>query len=887
MSAEQRPPDGTQPAKAPTSAVPPLGPSSEETLSLPVPLKVDPPPACPQIPDYEILEEVGRGGMGVVYRARHMPLQRLVALKRMTALNADSMSRFRREAEAVAALQHPNIVQIYEIGEHEGQPHIALQFLPGGNLAQLIDGTPQPPREAARMVETLAQAMSAAHQRGVVHRDLKPLNILLTREGTPKISDFGLAKHLDADQEHTQAGDILGTPSYMAPEQAEGRIREIGPAADIYALGAILYEMLTGRPPFKGTNKLETLAQVRTQEPVPPRRLQPQTPRDLERICLQCLEKDPANRYATAAALAADLGRFLAGKPVHARPRARTRRLWHWVKEQPGRATGAVALILGLLLAAGAGAAWLWQEVERQRDEAEHQRAEAEHQRRQAEHQRQQVENQREQAEHNHREAEEKGRLLAQQKVVTEQALQREKAALLGLQKVRDELARVSRQVPPPAPAPGPKIAPIKPAHAPVLPPRESPAYWTHVLGLLAAPASPDLLATVSMSYRGDFHRVERSLKVKEASRCVQLAFEHSRQNREDQAAAAYRQAITLLENLLADQPDVVSFRQDLAVSCNNLAFLLSKKQPGAKEAEQLYWRSLAHWEELKNRDPASLHFRDQSSRVLSNLANIFAQQGNREGALAMWRRAVYELEGILHRDPKYKTAVRDLRNHYHNLAFFLVRHGDFREAHQIMQEALTLVPQDWQMSARLVCRFIPMARKAGDEAIARQYEDLVVKAVGQALDRGFTGYFELWFDPDFKPLKTCAAFRQLYRDRLSIDWDKVKIMQGTLSKSDPRDRDGAASRLPVHAVTLEAGKKYRINLLSKAFPGSVRIEDAAGKDLTARGKSGNDNTQSFFVPPATATYRLVVTSFRSDAAGPYILGLQEVPLGSGNMPRK
>src|SRR5665213_3615278 len=253
------------------------------------------------IGDYELLDELGRGGMGVVYKARQSKLNRLVALKMILAgeyAGEKELARFRTEAEAVARLQHPNIVQIFEVGEHDGHPYFSLEFVDGGSLAQKLDGTPLPPQQAARLVETLARAMHAAHQAGVVHRDLKPANVLLTADGTPKITDFGLAKKLDADAGQTQSGAIMGTPSYMAPEQAGGKSNEIGPAADTYAMGAILYECLTGRPPFKASTPLDTVLQVVSDEPAPPRKLQSKTPRDLETICLKCLQKAPSKRYA-------------------------------------------------------------------------------------------------------------------------------------------------------------------------------------------------------------------------------------------------------------------------------------------------------------------------------------------------------------------------------------------------------------------------------------------------------------------------------------------------------------------------------------------------------------------------------------------------------------
>ncbi len=250
-----------------------------------------------------------------------MPLNRLVALKVIlhgAHAGADQLQRFRVEAEAAARLQHPNIVQIFDVGEQAGTPYLALEFVDGGTLAERLDGKPLPPPQAAELVETLARAIHAAHDRGIVHRDLKPANILLTRDGIPKITDFGLARRLD-EAGQTQSGAVLGTPSYMAPEQAAGQVRAIGPAADVYALGTMLYELLTGRPPFKGASVLETLEQVRTQEALPPRYLQPKLPRDLETICLKCLEKTPGRRYASAALLADDLCRFIQGEPIQAR----------------------------------------------------------------------------------------------------------------------------------------------------------------------------------------------------------------------------------------------------------------------------------------------------------------------------------------------------------------------------------------------------------------------------------------------------------------------------------------------------------------------------------------------------------------------------------------
>jgi eukaryotic-like serine/threonine-protein kinase len=308
----------------------------------------------PVFPDHEILGRLGRGGMGVVYKARDTELDRIVALKTIAEgqyATPDQRERFRAEAQAIARLRHPNIIAIHAIGEHERRPYLSLEFAEGGSLAQRLLAGPMPAREAAEMLETLARAVQAAHQAGVVHRDLKPSNVLLTAEGIPKVSDFGLAKLLDADSKRTLSGQVLGSPSYMAPEQAEGHAKLVGPPADIYALGAILYQALTGRPPFLGESQLETLKLVVTNDVVPPRTLRPDVPRDLETICLKCLEKEPSRRYASAQDLADDLARSLEGRPIRARRTTAPERAWRWCRRNPGlaAATLAAAALTGIL----------------------------------------------------------------------------------------------------------------------------------------------------------------------------------------------------------------------------------------------------------------------------------------------------------------------------------------------------------------------------------------------------------------------------------------------------------------------------------------------------------------------------------------------------------
>ncbi|HZL90603.1 MAG TPA: protein kinase [Pirellulaceae bacterium] len=327
----------------------------------------------PVVPGYEIVQEVGRGGMGIVYQARQLGLARTVALKMVsTGLKAGpkDLTRFRAETAALARLQHPNIVQIYDVGQAAGRPYFVFEFVAGGSLAQQLRGQPQPVRPAAQLIETLARAVQAAHANGVIHRDLKPANILLQRSDqldrspppsdfrpltsdlVPKIADFGLAKYVGGNGEGpdphgpTLTGELLGTPSYMAPEQAMVERQPVGPTADVYALGAILYELLTGRAPFTGETPLSTVWQVLHSEPVSVTSLQPNVPRDLETICLRCLRKEPRQRYGSALELAEDLERFLRDEPIRARPVGAAEKLWRWMHRHPA---AAILLAAGLL----------------------------------------------------------------------------------------------------------------------------------------------------------------------------------------------------------------------------------------------------------------------------------------------------------------------------------------------------------------------------------------------------------------------------------------------------------------------------------------------------------------------------------------------------------
>jgi serine/threonine-protein kinase len=314
----------------------------------------------PRISGYEVIEVLGRGGVGVVYKALHQRLNRHVALKMLLSgqhASPDELERFLREAEAVAGLRHPNVVHLYDVGEVEGKPYFTMEFIDGGSLARKLAEGPMPAREAAALVAQIAEAMERGHRSGIIHRDLKPGNVLLTADGTPKVTDFGLAR-LESGAGLTLSGAPVGTPSYMAPEQARGEKSQIGPATDVYALGAILYECLTGRPPFRAETATATLQQVLDEEPVRPAQLNPRIQRDAETICLKCLEKDPRRRYVSAVALADDLHRFERGDPITARPLGRLERTVRWTRRHPAQALVLAATVVVATAAAGVGG-WL------------------------------------------------------------------------------------------------------------------------------------------------------------------------------------------------------------------------------------------------------------------------------------------------------------------------------------------------------------------------------------------------------------------------------------------------------------------------------------------------------------------------------------------------
>jgi tetratricopeptide (TPR) repeat protein len=593
--------------------------------------------------------------MGVIYKARHVRLNRVVALKMILAgahAGAEELRRFRVEAEAVAQLRHQNIVQIYEVGEHDGLPFLSLEYVEGGSLAGQLDGKPQPPMPAARLVETLAQAVHFAHLQGIVHRDLKPANILLTggspsersgstqraslgRQlsaavvpalGVPKITDFGLAKRLDnAASAHTASGAVLGTPSYMAPEQAQGKNREIGPAADIYALGVLLYELLTGRPPFLAANPVDTMLQVVTAEPVPPSRLQPKVPRDLETICLKCLQKDPRKRYLTAEDLAGDLGRYLDGKPILARPVGMLGQSWRWCRRNPVVASLLAALLLAL--AGGfTGVTALWLQTRAHLAEATYQRERAEENEREADDQRRRAE---EGYEHARRAVEDYFTRVSENK-------------LLGL----------------------PNLEPLR----------------------------KDLLESALKFYQEMVARAGNNPKMSS-----DLAVAHFRVatiteliGTKAKAHASYEEAVRQLGQLVAANPDNVLMARRLGV-CRNDYGLSLMESGGMPAAGKLFADARRDLEKLAEGHPADVEVRGALAKVYLNTALWHYKSGQTGEAFDFYERCRKLQETIVRERPLMSEYQSDLALTLMNIGSLHLEQGAPDKALLLYQETLTI----------------------------------------------------------------------------------------------------------------------------------------------------------------------------------------------------
>ena len=710
----------TQPAPAVTFD------SNANTLDAPG----GPTAGLPPTAGYEILSELGRGGMGVVYKARQLGLNRLVALKMVLSgahAAPHQLARFRVEGEAVARLHHPHIVQIYDVGERDGLPFFSLEYLDGGCLADQIKREPQPPKRAAGVSALLARGVQYAHAHGIVHRDLKPANILFDADGVPKITDFGLAKKLEEGADsHTVSGTVVGTPSYMAPEQARGDTRQIGPAADVYSLGAILYELLTGRPPHQGTTLLETLEQVRAEEPVPPRQLVPKVPRDLETICLKCLQKEPAKRYASAAELGDDLDRYLAGQPILARPVGGVERLTRWCRRNPRTAGLTAAVFLSLVggtvvstaLAIGMGR-------ERNQKEAERQRAEEA------------------------REAAEAAKREAQRNA--EEVLRQSGLALGSFGTLIDE---VQKQIGDSPNMQALKLKLLETALAGLDKVAKSDEH-SRLLGQSMAAAYMQIGHVFRQAGQTDkafaqyrkSHEIVQALAdrdsdgpVAQANLAVTLSMigELTQAHRRDLPAALryYEQSLALRRALAARPPDdrldMAKLRADLAESYTRVGVTYLRLGEPARAAGYLQ-DSVRLREELAAKDPANLPLQRDLARSHLALGELRFRLRDWPAARDHFVRALAASERVHQADPESPTGRLDLANALGNFGVFALRTGDLTEAGKHLPRGRELMAgltglddknADYRRYLALAdYRCSTLARRTGDPAAAARWD--------------------------------------------------------------------------------------------------------------------------------------------------------------------
>jgi tetratricopeptide (TPR) repeat protein/tRNA A-37 threonylcarbamoyl transferase component Bud32 len=584
----------------------------------------------PAPPGYEVLGELGRGGMGVVYKARQSKLNRIVALKMILAgshAQAADLERFRVEEESIARLQHPHIVQIYEVGEYEGNPFFSLEFCPGGSLQEKLAGTPLPPGEAALVVEKLARAMAAAHAKGVIHRDLKPANVLLGEDGTLKITDFGLAKKLD-EAGQTATGTVMGTPSYMAPEQAQGK-KAVGPAADVYALGAILYECLTGRPPFKGATLHETILQVVTEEPVAPRSLQPRVPGDLETICLKCLHKDPHKRYSSAGELGDELACYLAGRPIQARPVGPWERAWKWARRRPAFASMlsvSVAALLVLLV----GGWWSYRREAAQRQRAEDKLRDA---------------------------------LEVVDQLLTEVA-EVDLVDVPQMERVRKRLLRRAQRYYEKFLAENPNDPTVR---------REAGRARVRlgdIQEMLGETAEAEASYQRALSLLGQLHTTFPDVAVyrQDLARAHHgLAVLWRKTGKLAEAERAGREALRLRRQLADDHPDEPAYQRDLADSSYQQGALLARLPGRQRDAEGAYRASLERQRRLVARFPDRPDYRRDLARTLNNQGILLQANGRSEAEEAITEAARLQHE-LVKRFPKVPGYRRELARYHTNL---------------------------------------------------------------------------------------------------------------------------------------------------------------------------------------------------------------------------
>jgi serine/threonine-protein kinase len=590
--------------------------------------------------DYELIRELGRGGMGVVYKARQISLNRPVALKMIKAAalaSGDERRRFQNEAEAIATLDHPHIVPILEVGDHYGQRYFTMKLIGGTSLDKKLAEYGADPTLAARLMRQAAQAVHHAHQRGILHRDLKPANILLDERSEPFVTDFGLAKRVEGDSELTLSGAIIGTPGYMAPEQASGQRGAVTTASDVYGLGAVLYALLTGRAPFRSDSVTEVLRQVREQPPVPPSRLNPRTPRDLEIICLKCLEKDPARRYPSAAELAEDLRRFEAGETVRARPVGRPERLWRWCRREPALAALALALVAGLL-----GVATQWHRAEAHLKEALRQRGRAEAHLANSLEQRSRAEkNARKEVAASRRA---QGRFdLAMTVLENLETITKDSALLREprLEGLRSRLLQTALD------------------------------FYQKLQSSLEEDASPGARLQLFEAYLSVAH----------------LTWELGRQG---EALATYRRALALVEQIAAAAPADAEARSALARCHTRIGFTFRTMARPA-EALRAYEQAREIQDSLVRDHPETARYREFLSWTLSQLGVIELEFGRPAEAIGLHRQAIAIHEALVGRDPDVAVYRNDLGYCWRCLSQALAASGDREAALRMAAQAVAL----------------------------------------------------------------------------------------------------------------------------------------------------------------------------------------------------